>query len=231
MNRRHLNLLAIPLAGVMLVGCGSEENMQASLAKASARLGVIPTGRGTIPPPWLSGEPFAEVRTILQPVLQSENAAEKAAAHLILAQIELAEAAEKFREASATQREALERVMEIEARVSVWQVSETRRSLAASFDVGAERQKLQSEIDELNTSIASEQQNLASMRAELDEINAKILEFTKQAESERGEVAKLEIQADAADATASLPLIKEAQRHSRIADGFIMQAEKFPGTG
>ncbi len=229
MNWKHLNLLAIPLAGAMLGGCGSEEDMQALLAKASAELAVIPGGRGTIPLAERSEGPYAEVRKILQPVLESENSAEKAAAHLIIGEIELAEATAQLRLTTEKQREALERVMEIEARVNVWQVAETRQALAASFDASNERQKLGTEIQVLDASIAKEQQTLAGMRTELDAINSQILELNAQAETERGEVAKLEIQADSADPMTALPLITEAQRHSRLADGFIMQAEKLRG--
>ncbi len=229
MNRRRLNLLAMPLACVLLSGCGSDEDMQGLISEATARLEAIPSGRGTIPQQKAASAVYREVREILRPVLDGGLDAEKAAASLIIGETEFAEAATKVREATKEQRGALAGLMKVEATLNVWQVAETRRSVAASFDVGDERQKLRSEIAELDGAIASERQVLEGLKGTLDDINAQIHELDTKANGERAEAAKLEIQADSADPTEALPLISQAQKHSRQADAYVMQAEKLRG--
>jgi len=139
--------LSSVLLGLLIAGCGSEDDAQSRLTMASAMLQGIPTGHGTIPAQETTRDLFKEVRELLQPVLTDGLPAEQAAAHLIISETQMSDASAKIRGVSDLEREALSRLMEIETTLSNLRVLESRRTLAEAFSADEERQTFTQQRD------------------------------------------------------------------------------------
>lgn len=220
---------SLSLALLLLAGCGSEDDAQRRLTMASAKLQGVPSGRGTIPDPVAAGRIFQEVRQELQPVLDRGLPAEQAAANLIIAETQMAEAAASIRAASEQNQKLRDRLGEIASVLGVWTVSDTKRDIAASFDVGEQRETLRADLARLDQQRDKAARERGELQTQLEAINGQMDALIAQADARREQAANLEMQGDSASPAQRVSLVREAQEHARAADALIVQSELLRG--
>ncbi len=229
MARMRLMLGLVPLSLLLMSGCGSEDDAQSRLTLASAKLQGIPSGKGTIPDAGAVRSVYAEVRELLDPVLERGLPVEQASASLIIAETQLGEGGPAIRALARGEGEALQRLGEVESLLEVWQVAETKREVASSFDASEQIAKLRREMEQFEQFRDEALRERQELQSRLDTVNARIAALLEQAGTQRDEAARLELEAASANVGQVVALVRQAQVHKRKADGLVMEAEKLRG--
>ncbi len=229
MARMRMMLGLVPLSLLLVGGCGSEDDAQSRLTLASAKLQGVPSGKGTIPDADAVRSVYAEVRELLDPVLDRGLPAEQASAHLIIAETQLGEGGPAIRALAQGENKALQRLGEVESLLEVWQVAETKREVASSFDASEQIAKLRQEMEQFERQRDEALRQRQELQTQLDDLNARIAQLLEQANAQRDEAARLELEAASAGPDQVVALVRQAQVHKRQGDALVMEAEKLRG--
>ncbi len=228
MSRHFLASLRFPRTTLVMLlagscvctftGCNRQDETAKAVKKASHEVNVIGGGGGPAATVLFENKQYAEVITLLTPVVEKGLEEEKAAALVIIAQAQMGQAAEPSGAAGALERECLDRMTIVRSLLGDWLTANARAAALEEFDPGPTLKELGTSMGQKEKLIAEQQGAKAKLDAQIADLKAQAAERAAGAQAEENSYAKLKEQASKVSAVQGEPLVKEAAEHKRKSD-------------
>jgi chromosome segregation ATPase len=205
-----------------LAGCGRDDGEQA-LSDATIKLAALDVGVGTRMPEGVSTQTYNEVVQSMQPLASGQGALAADAA-VLLSNAQRGLGIHHAAEAAELEKNALNMMPGIRARLRAWQMHNAAAAAAAAYDPAPE-------LARIDADVRARQEDAERVRAAKQEIEQRIAgllnqvaDRLSQASALRDQAGSLQLQIPAVSATEGLALAEQIRELSRQADKLEFEA-------
>ncbi|MCB9845273.1 MAG: hypothetical protein H6811_04720 [Phycisphaeraceae bacterium] len=230
MKRQHLafstrlSVSLLLLAGG-LAGCERDE-AEAHIQSTASTLTLLDAGRGVPPEPDFARQSYSKIKSELGSLGDHASDMQRGAAGMILAETQIGQAVQAEADAIAAERDALDRIIAAQAQFSLWRQADSIADNAEAYDAAPVLESLQQELDQADAALRDLVSTRAGHASEAADLQSRIDELLTQAQTERSQAARLDLDAARLSAREALNVYRQSQDHARSADRLALRAEQ-----